>query len=87
MPHAADDFDPAAVAGLPSSALIKQINALAEEAGGILEGAGLALGPPEAVLKAAAQAGIRTAAQDRLARIFAEIAGLKTLLARRRAGG
>ena len=87
MQQAGEEFDPASVAGLPNAALIKRINALAEEAGAIVAREGLLLGPPEAVLKAASQAGIPAAAQDRLARIFAEIEGLKALLARRRAGG
>ena len=87
MPKAGEEFDPASVAALPSPAVIKRINALAEEAGAIVVSEGLSLGPPDAVLKAAAQAGIAADVQKRLARIFAEIAGLKAMLARRRAGG
>ena len=86
MPQSGEELDPASLAHLPGSALIKRINALAEEAGAIVVREGLSLGPPDAVLKEAAQAGIDQAAQDQMAGIFAEIEALKTLLARRRAG-
>lgn len=86
MRPGAEEFDPAAFAGLPSAALIKQINALAEEAGCIVERVGLALGPPEAVLDQAACAGLQPVLQDRLAGIFKEIEALKLVLAQRRSG-
>ena len=87
MPQAGDEFDSESVAALPGSELIKRINALAEEAGAIVAREGLSLGPPDAVLKAAAQARIKASAQERLAGIFAEIEALKALLARRRTRG
>lgn len=86
MPRKAEKFDPAAFAAQSGQALIKRINALAEEAGGIVEGAGLAFGTPEAVLEAARRAGLPPAVQDRLSDILTEIATLKALLKRREAG-
>ena len=66
-------------------ALVKQINALAEEAGQIVAAEGLVLGPPEAVLRQAEATSVRPEARRRLHEIFTEIAALKRVLAERKA--
>jgi len=73
------------LASLTTVALVKQINALAEEAGEICCRHGLALAPPAEVLAAAEAAAVAPEARARLAEIFAEILDGKSILAERRA--
>jgi hypothetical protein len=70
---------------LATPALIKRINALAEEAGALCSRYGVALASPEAVLSAARETAMPAAALARLEAVFAEIADGKALLAARRA--
>jgi hypothetical protein len=69
--------------GLGTAALIKRINALAEEAGAICAGQGLTLAPPESVMAAAEAAAVPSHVQARLKAIFLEIAAGKSILADR----
>lgn len=71
---------------LATPALIKHINALAEDAGAICRRHGLALADTKAVLAAAKTAGLPTTDYRQLAAIFEEIAVGKTILANRKRG-
>ena len=79
-----EGFESHELQGRRSAELIKQVNALAEEAGRIVAAEGLALGPAEVVLAQARARDIRPEALKRLEEVFAEIAALKGVLAARR---